>query len=421
MTDKPMITIADAWREGLTSLRIFSNCDEVELVVNGTSLGRRRPDADPEKENLAHRPFTFQLCWQPGEVVALGWKEGRVQAAAIARTPLAPAGIALSVDVEGRGFVADGADIVMAYARIVDANGTTVTDYDGKITFTIGGGAAGNASGAEIVGGPEIGSNPMECFDGIAPALVRAGLEAGTIALTAEAPGLRSDSVTLETTPYIADAITTAARPIYDLPRVRLDLGGAGQHVQYGWTPWVGERGSEADIVLDACAGAKVMLRPSAVCGGGRELWWRGESNVPGPLGFMAEDGVCAVGVLTIEFAGLQAGRYRLRTYHHGPSSDTDKMDPLHGKTHAADIAKLPPAISLDASVSDGTRCWTAAAYKPQGQGKLIGPEGPTTIDVAFTSDGAAPVIVTLVSTNGAGSIWLNGLDLRQVGTASHE
>jgi len=428
MTDTPMITIADAWHKGLASLRIFSNCNEVELTVNGTSLGRRRPDADPEKANLAHPPFTFQLCWQPGEVVALGWKDGRVQATAIARTPLAPTGIALSVDMEGRDFVADGADIVMAYARIVDTNGTTVTDYDGKVTFTIAGGAAGNASGAEIVGGseigPDIGANPMECFDGIAPALVRAGLEAGTITLTAEAPGLRSGRVALETTPYIADAIATSARPIYDLPRVRLDLGGAGQHVQYGWTPWVGESGSEAAIALDALAGAKITLRPSggaaadgaaADGGGGSELWWRGESNVPGPLGFMAEDGVCAVGALTIEFIGLQAGRYLLRTYNHGPSSDTDKMDPLHGKTHAADIAKLPPAISLDASVSDGTRRWTAAAYKPQGQGKLIGPEGPTTIDVAFTSDGAAPVSVTLMSTNGAGSIWLNGLDLRQL------
>jgi len=408
LTDAPMIYIADAWREGLTRLRIFSNCDEVELVVNGVSLGKRRPDVDPEKANLDHPPFTFQLCWQPGEVVAMGWKAGRVQATAIARTPLAPARIVLSVDMAGRSFVADGADIVMAYARVVDANGTTVTDYDGKVTFSV-------AGPARIVGGPkigpDIGANPMECFDGIAPALVRAGLEAGSITLTAQAPGLGPDSVTLETTPDIADAVAISARPIYDLPRVRLDLGGAGQHVQYGWTPWIGANAASGAFALDQFAGAMITLRP----GSAGELWWRGESNVPGPLGFMAEDGVCAVGALTIEFAGLQAGCYRLRSYHHGPSSDTDKMDPLHGKTHAADIAKLPPAISLDVGVSDGTRRWTAAAYSPQGQGKLIGPEGPTYIDVVFISDGTNPVSVTLTSTNGAGSIWLNGLDLRQL------
>ncbi len=409
LTDTPMVHIADAWREGVTRLRIFSNCDEVELVVNDASLGRRGPDADPEKANLDHPPFTFQLCWQPGKVIALGWKDGRVQATDIVQTPGAPVGIALTVDIADRDFVADGADIVMIYARVVDGNGTTVTDYGGKIAFSV-------AGPAEIVGGPDLAANPMECFDGVAPALVRAGLEAGLIAIKAEAEGLTPGEALVPISPYNADAIATAARPIYDLPRVRLDLGGEGQHVQYGWLPWIGADGPDAEIVLDQLNGATLTLRStsSAVVGGG-VLRWRGESNVPGPLGFVAEDGVCAVGELVLTFAKLQAGHYRVRTYHHGPSSETDSMDPLRDKVYAVDISKLPPAVSLDVGISDGTRQWTAAAYKPQGQGKLIGPEGPTTIDVAFTSDGTAPVTVTLTSTDGAGSIWLNGLDLRQL------
>ena len=409
LTDTPMVHIADAWREGVTRLRIFSNCDEVELVVNDASLGRRGPDADPEKANLDHPPFTFQLCWQPGKVIALGWKDGRVQATDIVQTPGAPVGIALTVDIADRDFVADGADIVMIYARVVDGNGTTVTDYGGKIAFSV-------AGPAEIVGGPDLAANPMECFDGVAPALVRAGLEAGLIAIKAEAEGLTPGEALVPISPYNADAIATAARPIYDLPRVRLDLGGEGQHVQYGWLPWIGADGPDAEIVLDQLNDATLTLRStsSAVVGGG-VLRWRGESNVPGPLGFVAEDGVCAVGELVLTFAKLQAGHYRVRTYHHGPSSETDSMDPLRDKVYAVDISKLPPAVSLDVGISDGTRQWTAAAYKPQGQGKLIGPEGPTTIDVAFTSDGTAPVTVTLTSTDGAGSIWLNGLDLRQL------
>jgi beta-galactosidase len=135
---------------------------------------------------------------------------------------------------------------------------------------------------------------------------------------------------------------------------------------------------------------------------------------VPGPLGFVAEDGVCAVGGLTLEFAGLESGQYRLRTYHHGPSSDTDPMDPLHGRTHAADIAKLPPAICLDVAVDDaegGSR--TVAAFVPQGAGQRVPRSGPTCADITFRSDGAAPVRVAIRLTDGEGSVWLNGLDIR--------
>ena len=55
--------VTDAWREGLSRQRVFSNCDEVELLVNGLSLGRREPDTDPPKANLDHPPFTFPICW----------------------------------------------------------------------------------------------------------------------------------------------------------------------------------------------------------------------------------------------------------------------------------------------------------------------------------------------------------------------
>jgi len=84
-------------------------------------------------------------------------------------------------------------------------------------------------------------------------------------------------------------------------------------------------------------------------------------------------------------------------------------MDPLHDKVHDADIATLAPATSLDVAV-DGK---VAAAYRPQGKGKLIGPEGPNFIDVTFESEGSTTV--TIVSTDGRGSIWLNGLDLRRL------
>jgi hypothetical protein len=173
--------------------------------------------------------------------------------------------------------------------------------YDGPVEFVVRGPAS-------AIGGPEIGSNPMECFEGIAPVLVRAGLEAGTIALTAQAEGLIPASATFERKPAVTDAILARAKPIYDLPCARVDVGDEKQHVQYGWTAWTGAE--DAGESLDLPELGTVTVRP----GVGEGLYWRGESNVPGPLGFVAEDGVCALGVLFLKFAGLQAGAYRLRS-----------------------------------------------------------------------------------------------------------
>jgi beta-galactosidase len=316
------------------------------------------------------------------------------------RTADAPSAIELSVDLEGRELAADGSDIVVAYARVVDAHGTTVSGYDGLVTFSVEGPAA-------VVGGPEIRSNPMECFDGIAPVLVRAGLKAGTITVTARAEGLASASATFESRPAVADAIASAAKPIYDLARARVDVGGEKQHVQYGWTAWTGA--DDVGETLELPELGTVTVRP----GVGEGLYWRGEANVPGPLGFVAEDGVCALGVLFLEFAGLQAGTYHLRTIHHGPSSDTDRMDPLHDKEHVADISKLPPAVCLDVTASGGVREAHTFAFVPQGAGRRVPRSGPTCADLTFDAQGSAPVTVRFAAGGGEGSVWLNGFELR--------
>lgn len=405
LTAEPMVYIADAWREGIEKLRVFSNCDEVELFINGISLGRRRPDTDPEKANLAHPPFTFPVVWQPGDVVAYAWQDGDVAAECTVRTPGAPVQIELDVDLEGRDFVADGSDIVIAYARVTDGTGTRIDSYEGRITFSVEGPAA-------IVGDETIGANPAEVIDGIAAVMIRAGTEPGEIKLTAEAEGLMSWWVLFNSVPATSDAIAASARPIYDLPRIRLDVGGENQHVQYGWTGWFGENGVDAHCGLPQFGDAVVTLRAED----GGQLWWRGEANVPGPLGFVAEDGVCAIKALALTFEGLPAGQYRLRTYHHGPSSDTDAMDPLHDKEHTADISKLPPAVCLDVVVDDADGdTQTLAVFVPQGKGRSVAKDGPTSAEVTFRADGVKPMRVNIRATDGNGSVWLNGVDLKEM------
>ena len=405
LTTEPMVYIQDAWSEGVERLRVFSNCDEVELVVNGVSLGKRTPDADEEIAALDHPGFTFPVSWEDGEVVAKGWKDGKVQATSVAHTPGTPVRIDLTVDMDGRDFLADGSDIVVAHAQVVDANGTRIKSFAEPVTCTVEGPAA-------VIGGPDIGANPMECLKGVATFLVRAGFEAGTTKITADCEGLASDSVSFDSIPSTDDAVAASAYPIYDLPRVRLDLGGPLQHVQYGLTGWMGENGSsEAVLALPQFGAAKATLHAPE----NEQLWWRGESNVPGVLGYVGEDGVCALGEITLDLEGLPAGTYRFRTYHHGPQSASNGMDPLRGKEYVVDISKFPPAPYLDVDVTDADEeSRNVASSIAQGKGKSMIKVGPTCVDTRLSADGVSPVRILIRAKDGDGSVWLNGIDLEQ-------
>jgi hypothetical protein len=88
-------------------------------------------------------------------------------------------------------------------------------------------------------------------------------------------------------------------------------------------------------------------------------------------------------------------------------------MDPLHGQAHGADIAKLPPATCLDVRVNGAERdARVLAAFVPQSVGQCVPKTGPTCAEITLQANGADAVCVEIRSTNGSGSVWLNGLDL---------
>jgi beta-galactosidase len=156
---------------------VFSNCDEVELFLNGTSLGRQKPDQDKSSTNLLHPPFTFKAGrFEPGELKAVAFLKGKVAAQHVVKTPGTAKRIDLSLDVTGKPLAAGG-DLVFVYARIVDANGTVIPDAAMPVEFAVEGDAQliGNNSSAEA---------------GISTVLLRTGSNAGAIKLKATAAGL---------------------------------------------------------------------------------------------------------------------------------------------------------------------------------------------------------------------------------------
>lgn len=176
----PMVFAATYWTaQSPLEVRVFSNCEEVELRLNGRSLGRQKPDQDRNSTYLPHPPFTFKVArFEPGELRAVGFVKGKAVAKHRVNTPGPAKRLELSYDRSGRAL-APGGDLVFVYARIVDANGTTVHDATLPVKFQIDGDAQ------------LIGDNPIAAEAGIATILLKTGPEFDSLKFEAETAGLK--------------------------------------------------------------------------------------------------------------------------------------------------------------------------------------------------------------------------------------
>jgi len=160
----PIVFIASHWTpESSLGVRVFSNCDEVELRVNGTLVERRTPDADRISTHLQHPPFTFQLKrFEPGALEAIGYMGGNAAARHTVRTPGEVDRLELRLDESGRAFAADGKDVAFLHAALRDDAGTLVPDAWENVFFGVTG-------DLEL-----IGANPFSSEAGVASILVQA-------------------------------------------------------------------------------------------------------------------------------------------------------------------------------------------------------------------------------------------------------
>ncbi len=176
----PMVFIASDWSPAsATDIRVFSNCDEVALHLDGRLLERRGPDRDRTSTRLAHPPFTFRTSgFRPGTLEAVGYLAGRQAARHVVRTPGAIDRLTLAFDLSGRRRDRGRKDTLFCYASLRDAHGTVVPDAWENVAF----GATGGAS--------LVGANPFSSEAGIASILVQTepGAEPGSVHALAVVP-----------------------------------------------------------------------------------------------------------------------------------------------------------------------------------------------------------------------------------------
>ncbi len=173
------------------NVEVYSNAEQVELFLNGRSLGSKaRPSDDA--------PRNWQVPFQPGTLRAVGSNGGRVVATHELKTAGKPARVLLSVDKSRLAHAWD--DVAHVEALVVDANGVVVPGASDLITFK----AKGSGRVVAVDSGDNASHEPFQAserraYQGRCFALLKADKTRGRITVTASAPGLASGTVTVET------------------------------------------------------------------------------------------------------------------------------------------------------------------------------------------------------------------------------
>jgi beta-galactosidase len=133
-TSKPMVHLLPHWnwpgKEGKPiEVDAFSNCAEVELFLNGQSLGRQ---AMPKLGHLA-----WQVKYAPGTLIAKAYDNGKVTAQDKVETTGTPSMVTL--DPDRAAIKADGEDLSLFTVSVTDAQGRIVPTASDKIHFELTG------------------------------------------------------------------------------------------------------------------------------------------------------------------------------------------------------------------------------------------------------------------------------------------
>ena len=175
-------------------LAVFSSAEEVELLVNGKSLGRKKAG----EAQIHNMPLTFLFRgeYQPGCVEAVSYTAGKEVSRTVLKTTGKPVAIRLTAETEA--LKADGASLCYVHAELVDAQGNVVPDADVPVKAEVKGAAELLGFGS---GNPVTEENYTRgCFTsyhGKVLAVLRAGYEKGDVCLTVSAEGLGTAKITL--------------------------------------------------------------------------------------------------------------------------------------------------------------------------------------------------------------------------------
>jgi beta-galactosidase len=219
-TTKPMIYLFPHWNwdgeEGkVIPVLCFTNCDNVELFLNGKSFGVKAyvfpaRGLDVTKgwgeQDFSRRrnPTTgdLHLAWdvpyEPGTLQAVGKKNGEVVCMYEVVTAGAPARLELTTDREA--ITADGQDVVHLTVQVLDAAGHRVPKAENPISFGISGeGRIIGVDNGDPASHEPFQASERKAFNGLCFAIVQSTPKTGEIQVNVTSPGIQAHQVAVKT------------------------------------------------------------------------------------------------------------------------------------------------------------------------------------------------------------------------------
>jgi beta-galactosidase len=214
-TSAPMIHILPHWnwegREGQAiPVMAYTNADEVELFLNGKSLGRKQRFSQPvelpvgknvnqEGKFMSKYRLEWQVPYQPGDLKAVAYRGGKQVAVEEIHTAGAPARVKLTAD--RASIQAGGKDLSFLTVRIEDAKGNLCPSADNLVQFSVTG--AGEIAGVDNGNAATIEpfqADHRKAFSGMALLIVRSrAAEKGRIHVSASSSGLTGAAADITT------------------------------------------------------------------------------------------------------------------------------------------------------------------------------------------------------------------------------
>ena len=159
-TKEPMVHIVPHWNfEGLEGSEIFvpvyTNCQEVELFLNGESLGKK------EIEKYGHGEW--RVKYAPGTLEAIGYVKGVEAASDKKETTGRPERLRLTLDND---FEFNGRDVALFTCECLDENGRVVPDASETVTFTVNAPARILGTGSDNCDHTRVSSNKRKMYMG---------------------------------------------------------------------------------------------------------------------------------------------------------------------------------------------------------------------------------------------------------------
>lgn len=171
---------------------IYSNARDVELFLNGKSIGSHVMELETSQDMRAH----FKVPFEPGVLRVVGHFADGSECSEVLHTPADPAAVVLTSDKET--LLADGRDIAFVEISTVDVNGIPVGNARNRIRVEVSG--AGRLVGLDNGDSTDYDSykgDNRRLFSGKLLAMIESTLEPGEITVRAYSEGLENAELRL--------------------------------------------------------------------------------------------------------------------------------------------------------------------------------------------------------------------------------